>query len=148
MSTNNLPCALCGCQCNKQPPAFEPQGNELAFILGELKKLDNIIRTIKSPHLRRLNAIRSSTAVFPNEILLHIFQFLCSPIEPGHRPNGCPQITLSAVSSHWRDLVRSAPHLWEALSVKIRRKDMESIVSSLQTYLDNHGALLSSIQID
>ncbi|EKM76427.1 hypothetical protein AGABI1DRAFT_131255 [Agaricus bisporus var. burnettii JB137-S8] len=148
MTENGACCIACGCQCKPRSPVISPDEDSLELISRDIEKLENIIHRVKSQRLRRLNATSSSVGNIPTEILLHIFQLVCSATKTGQGTDSCPQIILGAVSSHWRDIVRSAPELWEMFTVKVSRRNLQNTLPLLQTYLDNNGASFDAVQLD
>jgi hypothetical protein len=153
MSDNKACCVTCGYQCRSCYPTFVSHDDDSDVVSRDIEKLEDIIhhfRTVRSQRLRQLNTISSSTRNIPNQILLHIFRSVCSSApttKPRQTPHGCPQITLGAVSSHWREVVQNAPELWKTLSVKIFRQNLQNTLSLLQTCLDNNRASFDAVHL-
>lgn len=153
MSDERACCIACECQCRSHHSAFTSHEDDFEFVSRDIEKLEDIIHhfhTVKSRRLRHLNAISSSTRNVPNEILTLIFRSVCSSApttETGHATHGCPQITLGAVSSHWRNVVRNVPELWGTFSVKISRENLQNTLPLLRTYLDNNRTSFDAVHL-
>ncbi|KAF9443240.1 hypothetical protein P691DRAFT_425822 [Macrolepiota fuliginosa MF-IS2] len=123
--------------------------------------------------LRRWNETHSRVGQhIPSEVLSLIFQRACPPIafesrefdasalsEKSHisgfhdtsnfEANG-PYfpITLSAVSSHWRQVAQSTPELWTTIAIEVRERTATNHASLLSHYLENAKALPFSVELD
>ncbi|KAF9447608.1 hypothetical protein P691DRAFT_671137, partial [Macrolepiota fuliginosa MF-IS2] len=139
--------------------------NEIASILTEIDRLESSLRILNNEHSllsQRLNTLRSSARNLPSETLSLIFQFAAPPLditsrslrpypeeiygdEKGHY---LPTI-LSAVCSHWRDVIHGTPQLWTSLVMDVvTRRGAAPKLALLQLYLGNVKNLSFSLELN
>lgn len=113
--------------------------------------------------------MRSSTSVFPYEIISSIFQLVSPPIdfksrdfrtEYAHRhvyeretsdfedPGPLVAITLGAVSSHWRQVAWSTQDLWTSIALEVKEAAAQSQAGLLNLYFTNAGNRSVSLELD
>ncbi|KAF9446233.1 hypothetical protein P691DRAFT_217122 [Macrolepiota fuliginosa MF-IS2] len=133
-------CPKCGHQVAQEghPHLFTPLSlvqrseGEQTILSQEISRLESTVRTLseKLVVLRtRLNEIRSTTTVFPPEVLSTVFRFVClsnkSNSPEAHEDERIylyPVFSLCSVSSYWRRLAISTPELWTVLDLTHKRR--------------------------
>ncbi|KAF5361845.1 hypothetical protein D9756_002073 [Leucocoprinus leucothites] len=157
------------------------RGEEIARIFEQIQSLDSValhIADLKRAAHRQLNDLRPPTSHLPFEVLSHIFQFACPPIDFNARPlceydyydlsagSGCNTIAypesadythlqyrcfpliLGAVCSRWRKVAWSTPELWTTFALEVSETKFNSQVSLLRLYLTNSGSLPTSLEVN
>ncbi|KAF7768241.1 hypothetical protein Agabi119p4_7484 [Agaricus bisporus var. burnettii] len=134
---------------------------EVSSILRTTEHLGDLILSLNAARvklLQRLNQLRASTRVCPPEILSTIFQHASPPTdltalefleedEDGSVSESHRQVTLSAVSWHWRQVIFATPQLWTNAVVNVTRKNAERKAQLLQLYLTNVGNMTISLAL-
>lgn len=163
---NAIPMPLSQCSTCGQPiPTCTniPQSSveeEVSSILRATQSLDDAISTLNARRarlLQRLNELRPSTRVFPPEILSTIFHHVSPPIDfaasefleedEDGAPESHAQVTLSAVSWHWRRVALTTPQLWTSAVVNVTRKNAQRKAFLIQLYLKNIGNMPMSLAL-
>lgn len=109
------------------PPIFTNPTTELTYIDEQIDQINSQIvrlKELQSTLRRRSNHLRSPIYAIPIEVVSQIFQQLCNSRQSYVGRTGwestplsihCDAITLSAVSSHWRQIAFATPRLWERM---------------------------------
>lgn len=106
------------------------------------------------------NALHSPFSTLLPEILARIFQYAC-PILDFNQIYGLPnildlslplqekrtQFILSAVSSHWRQVVFSTPRIWTSIDLTLSSSTVNRVSAILQTFLIYSGQLPIAIAL-
>ncbi|KAF9447000.1 hypothetical protein P691DRAFT_707537, partial [Macrolepiota fuliginosa MF-IS2] len=152
---NQVPCPRCGHHPDKSPRRASSEDEEVTIISQETRRIDDLIHGLyeeRARHLRRLNAIRSSTKSLPPEILTDIFQRVCSSDKDsgGKRPKCTFEaFTLGAVSTRWRTVAWNSPQLWNSVVLEPLNKTIaDDLVPFLQLYLDNARSAPVNLRLD
>ncbi len=148
-------CPSCHQNIPDQSQSCVPGGRdeEIAFINQEIRRVDQQVAQLiqdKATLLRSLNAVQSPIMRLPSETLSSIFEYTCPPPDFNDlhvyyyyntsnetADNEYFQFTLGAVSSHWRQVVRSNPHLWKWAELLITTSNVEKKAMFLRLFIEN-----------
>ncbi|KAF5356004.1 hypothetical protein D9756_004417 [Leucocoprinus leucothites] len=176
MCLQSGPCPICGyspetfSSLTHDFATLTDTANNTALLVQRTTQIDELILRLRQERTRtqqKLNLLNASTRHLPDDILSTIFRFVCPPIdfdqyfsyqykteyhqaEAGFcaedMPN--PQLVLTAVSSHWRQVARSTPYIWSTLSLGIHDQNIQRRISLLELYSENSGGIPLSIGFD
>lgn len=133
----------------------------------KIRQLDRTIAQLSKDRTElqvELKGLQSFISILPEEILLYIFQLVCSqqefdsftpkrkPLvavdkkEGGYNEYGM-KLVLTRVSANWRRIVMSAQQLWTSVRLHIRNVATQSTILSLRRFLEYSGQLPLTLSI-
>lgn len=131
-----------------------------------LERLDNLIAQLNQEDMaelfHRINNVKATTRHLPLEVLSTIFQFACPPIDFGTPSELLTdqhsqrerykevhfQITLGAVSYHWRQVAWATPQLWASAFIGVHETSGENSVALLKLYFENSRNHPMTVKLD
>jgi hypothetical protein len=140
------------------PPGRLSRGDEIQLLQDVVARINRVFPTLLKQRAiagNRLNACRAATRGLPSKILSTIFMHACTftrlapssvtPPNKAHRSHFI--LTLSGVSSLWRQIILLNPQLWSHIHLGMNGKPAESCLKLLLLYLERSETMMLDIEI-